>query len=854
MKIMTTGNNRNYGSHAAGSALASQMAGRILLSTEACPSRGCPHGYRYISSHETRKVFSGVAPGTERWLAVAAATLKDGDTAIKCLWDHIRICEGPLQDAAIQILQHLDRHKANIDEICLLPGGAYVRMRSYIRACAGAMEAGAEELFLSLDGKQLALALRAAGDEVRTVFKMLPYLEDAGYVLHILGNGRMLKAFSRIDPETLSEKEKKTLGSSAFLSSGIPVACETVRACAGNPEAIRLFRCVTAALRPVAIGPYALTENAEKMKDADPCIYAVTRLEGHPGAQMEVFRLISLAGYDRRLANAINRKLLANTARYLEETDGMCACMKAAWVLGRDDVLAFQAAEWWSGAYDGIILCALTNRWDRFLGGLAESEPLREAALYLDSDSIQINANLFSNKQLEEVCRQDLLPQADTVPGWMREATYDQLVALKAIRQAGKEEKAFLAIFEKLSGMLKPEAAAKRMTQFARAWNIPFMGYAAETPDIEETAACLAERDIYAWAGKVFRFKPSQALATKALPYMRSTPAFSEAGTEWDAWFILRNRKLCADGLAKAKEMFCQADPSVQELKKWIQLEDAFYQKYKRESTEFFIRSAVPANLYARGLAGQDVETFRLIMKAAMCGKLGELKYHAGDLSRETGIQMDPETAAKWADDMSTPCGGRFRGTCMEDSTFYGIMTMGDRPFWTCMHYADGTYRECLMSYFDANKKILYRMDGEGRTVARAVLRLTKASIKAARRAKGGLGFVDVEDEGADEYPVMFLERMYSGYQDMDRRTLAKDLLRAARQKADSLGFALVLAEDYKDVLDAKQEGFRLEPVYIYITRSKASSQYLDSFGGMKTYNNGEDAYLQARCLVEDKG
>lgn len=242
-----------------------------------------------------------------------------------------------------------------------------------------------------------------------------------------------------------------------------------------------------------------------------------------------------------------------------------------------------------------------------------------------------------------------------------------------------------------------------------------------------------------------------------------------------------------------------------------------------------------------------------MIVKAAMCGKLDELKYHNGDLGRETGIQMDKETATKWADDISMPCGGRFRGVCMEDSTFYGIMTMGVRPFETCMHYANGSYRGYLMSYFDTNKKILYRMDKEGRTIARAVLRLTKVSTGADVHTKGGLGFVVVEDEGIGECPVLFLERMYSGYQGADRSSLAKDLLLAARQKADSLGLTLVLAEDYQNVLDAKQEGFRLEPASVYITRSKASSQYLDSFSGMKTYDNGEDTYLKTDCLVEDK-
>lgn len=41
------------------------------------------------------------------------------------------------------------------------------------------------------------------------------------------------------------------------------------------------------------------------------------------------------------------------------------------------------------------------------------------------------------------------------------------------------------------------------------------------------------------------------------------------------------------------------------------------------------------------------------------------------------------------------------------------------------MNYIDGMYRECLLAYFDGNKKIVYAKKN-GSIVGRAVIRLTK--------------------------------------------------------------------------------------------------------------------------------
>lgn len=80
-------------------------------------------------------------------------------------------------------------------------------------------------------------------------------------------------------------------------------------------------------------------------------------------------------------------------------------------------------------------------------------------------------------------------------------------------------------------------------------------------------------------------------------------------------------------------------------------------------------------------------------------------------------------------------------------------------------------------------------MDGNGQTLARAVLRFTKATSADIKDGRNRLDFVDVEDiaestaENSD-FPILFLERMYSGYQGKDKKILAESLIRATMRTA----------------------------------------------------------------------
>ena len=870
VNILTSNHNVGNGMEMSQDMRLKQMKGRVLLGSAVRGidiNKGFYHSWSFDAYHNNNRFLSSIEPGREYRTFMVLMDLRNPKKTLEGLISaSTQLKDADINtapNATIRILNHLEQHKGNLNEIYLLrlpreqPVGVVVK--SYIAAFAGALDADAEGLFLSLDGKRLAHAL-SAGEPKKTtyrLFQLLPYFERTEYIFHAMKNQQITSVLTCVDPAQMNVCEKQIFGSKRFLASkilknaGCYYAKSAVSLCASSQEIFRFLEYLAASLPDWACGA-AVVDGLGNFTDAELYIQILELLKDSPGCQEQTFRLMDTSGYDRKLAYALHRKIQKDAARYIAKTEGMSSCMMGAWVLGKGVVLSYRLSKWWKEEYEETVLYAMLHKWNRFLVDLLYNEELQEAADYLSGKCSQINANMLSSQQIIKICKEDMLPEKDTVPEWMRPATYDQIAALHEIQKAKNIgcQNILIEIFRKLTENVRPEMAGKRMFQFVQAWSLSTVNQTINEQESEEIASCLQEQDVYAWGIQTFSFHPSRALAAAALPYLRGIPAFSEAVTEQDAWFILRNRELCRDGLEKAKESFCQTDPDALKLKEMLKLEDAFYQKYKKESTDFFLSSTDITNTYASGLSKAERQKFRLIVKAAMCGRLNELKFHDGDLTGEIGIPVNRQTADIWIHDLNIPCKDRFSGVCMESSTFNGIMTMGTRPFSTCMDYRSGAYKECLMSYFDANKKILYRTDRGGQVIARAVLRFTKATIAGSKR-NGRLDFADVEETQENrEFPILFLERMYSGYQGKDRETLTRSMIQTAKEKADRMGVTLVLAHDYAGVLDFEQDAFTSGRLAIYITKSKSSAQYLDSFGGKQTYGHGEDTYMETACLT----
>ena len=169
-----------------------------------------------------------------------------------------------------------------------------------------------------------------------------------------------------------------------------------------------------------------------------------------------------------------------------------------------------------------------------------------------------------------------------------------------------------------------------------------------------------------------------------------------------------------------------------------------------------------------------------------------------------------------------------------EEDSLLPVMQIGEVPLRSCISYRNGPNCDCLLSCFDANKKLVF-IEHNGKIVFRAIIRLTKGSFVAADERKT-IEFVDVtakskSRENKAEELVLFLERYHqSGLNEQEIQKAVNLTVMLVREKAEKLGARLVLSRRYKNVLENKN--YVLTNFIYTFPASKNGSQYLDSLGG----------------------
>lgn len=302
----------------------------------------------------------------------------------------------------------------------------------------------------------------------------------------------------------------------------------------------------------------------------------------------------------------------------------------------------------------------------------------------------------------------------------------------------------------------------------------------------------------------------------------RVSTVADSAKTGQDVRTILRNRKteLFDLGMDAFKKAFTDLDTD----SSWLKDQIGVAQEHMDAFTSFCLDgNASIVHDYFKSNQGQQAENILLLAKAAVYGLLDEVKYK--DFQKEIGYPITKEQEKIWKENISLIEGNV---KTAEYTDFVSCMNIGAKPEHTCMNYKDGSYNECLLSTFDANKKVLYVTEGD-EIIGRAILRLTKSSDKGNE----GLHFEDVAEETQEnqEKLVVFLERCYkNGFSGKKAAMIYRKLYDLAQMKANLLGAELVLADDYNQV--AERNGFVKNHYYIYVSESKNGKQYLDSLGG----------------------
>lgn len=284
------------------------------------------------------------------------------------------------------------------------------------------------------------------------------------------------------------------------------------------------------------------------------------------------------------------------------------------------------------------------------------------------------------------------------------------------------------------------------------------------------------------------------------------------------------NPKLKELGLKDFKNAYVSLD----EDSAWLKEELPIPEEHQKSFLEFCLQgNASVTKSYYDDQYEKGQKNVLLLAKAAVYGKLDEVKYE--NFNAEIGFTLTGDQKEVWKENSKKQ---QYGLKATENTDFESCMKIGAVPTWTCMNYKSGQYNECLLSVFDANKKVLY-VDKGSKCVARAIMRLTKMSDTTVNKT---LSFRDVAEDaamesGSDEKLVIFLERMYFSHltnaEIIQVRKLLYDL---AEAKATALGAKILVAQDYEDI--AEEKLLKKTSTNVYISKSKNGNQYLDSLGG----------------------
>lgn len=524
------------------------------------------------------------------------------------------------------------------------------------------------------------------------------------------------------------------------------------------------------------------------------------------------------------------------------------------------------------GEFAGIdfITDAIVKNQKAVLRYLKENQLTEETVVYLQSYQEPVRTftylNAWSAKDINAMAKNDVLDAiaryADDILesgekyGKLPPYTCQELNTIHKICVNTTECRNELEMFFALLGKMRSETACCRMSQFARYYTRALSGAEAKN-----ATAVLMRYDLPTAANVLFRMPVPMELTARAIcAPVEAKKAFAEAETETECIFAIENPVLCKNGLRDGMRQFLLKDETVQSVKASLELPDEFYDEYKEYVERFFLDGS---GQYAKEYLTRSIiaSPFKVVLKAALSGKLPELRYT--DLEKECCMRIPGSMLHAWTTDQSSQISDF---TVYEDTSFNGIMKMGAVPTRTCMNYIDGMYRECLLAYFDGNKKIVY-VKKNGSIIGRAVIRLTKSANRVVDH-DSVLEFTDVTEEHERqetveepviETPVLFLERCYSGVQGNGRVELEAAMIRFVAEKAKEMGCELIIASDYTkeslsvcDTLD-----FKSSRRFIFITKSKAGDQYLDSFGGVysnKKYgSHRENMFAKAICYCKQQ-
>lgn len=486
---------------------------------------------------------------------------------------------------------------------------------------------------------------------------------------------------------------------------------------------------------------------------------------------------------------------------------------------------------------------------DQFLG-LSRWSILFHEPLYRD----QFNLNELTAKDLDDCGRMvaKKLPEALLTDG--RRYTFPELKLLYNAPEA----------YVTLYGKLRSPSLDHRVRVLRQLRKRDVLAGITDGEKLSALAGRLDEKPLYDWRREEFgHVRDIQAEdAARMLAHLdQLRPLLPSIQCRTDAMLVLRSLEYLDrfDSLDSLKANLLEIDPDWQDLADSMELSPDFKSRHQEEIVRFLcLDSAGIAWTYLNRIKSARQPAFHRVVKAELMGRFSDLKYHPGDLEQELDYPLTTQAKVEWKENLAVSRDGV---EVRERDDFFSTMLLGTQPYSTCLSYRDGAYCDCLLACFDSNKKVLYA-EKNGKIVARACIRLTKCCLAGTPKKRNalahGFSFVDLEaahglsrEEHQGEAVALFLENPYtSGIGPKEQLQAETLFVELARKKAGALGAMLVLSLDYQE---AAKEGFAQTRLSLYISASKAGSQYLDSLGGEASVSS-EGSYRENNFLVGQFG
>ena len=497
-----------------------------------------------------------------------------------------------------------------------------------------------------------------------------------------------------------------------------------------------------------------------------------------------------------------------------------------------------------------ILLYAITQKKKAFLNLINEEAKLfydlPNASMLLKKEVYQeyINLNTLNRKNLKDSADLILLRDRFELLA-KREHTFEELKLLCTAKEA------VIRLYEQLT--CKCDERLLVLRELIKRECVPYSFWKGQ---IEPLAAALSQKPLSRWIREDFWNIPDLSYGTALwlLVYREQLKGMEKEITmEQQALYLLKDLALVkeCDSLSELKEKLILGDVSWRLLKEKLSFSEEFVQNNAARIGNFlFVGGAEIMETFLERQPSK-IEEIRRLVTAELLGKFDELKYPSGDLMREIDFEVSEEAEKEWKIDRTFTSKNL---VLKEETGLLPVMQIGEVPSYSCLSYRSGLNSDCLLSCFDSNKKFFF-IRKNGQVVFRAMIRLTKGSYVGDKMRKK-IQFADLsgagkpkEEEG--EELVLFLERYYEknlAYEEQDQAVYLAFV--AAKEKAKKLGARLVLSCYYQD--DVKTKEYIKSNYYLYISKSKNGSQYLDSLYGEASVSDSGD-YSSNIFLLENK-